>query len=175
MIILLKSHFHTLQQQIATYLQQMSYLPTSPLPAIYIKQPLIVTKTFLAKQPLEDPLASKAEETEISRNNSQASEEKLCPEMTLVYFANRSNLDPEPALQPWLVGTGAVTGAGRDWSCHWGTPRTSQPTAHLRGVGVSAAAAPDTKTSLLCNHIDTQSPCTISKTIYAHVPWNPSM
>lgn len=60
MIILLKPHFHTLQQQIAIHLQQMSSLPTSPLPAIYIKQPLIVTKTLLAKQPLEDPLASKA-------------------------------------------------------------------------------------------------------------------
>lgn len=38
----------------------MSTLPTSPLPAIYIKQPLIATKTFLAKQALEDPLAPKA-------------------------------------------------------------------------------------------------------------------
>lgn len=60
MIILLKSHFHTLQQQIAIRLQQMSSLPTSPLPVIYVKQPLTVTKTFVAEQPLEDPLASKA-------------------------------------------------------------------------------------------------------------------
>lgn len=61
MIIILKSHFHTLQQQIAIHLQQTSSLPTSPsLPVIYVKQPLIVTKTLLAEQPLEDPLASKA-------------------------------------------------------------------------------------------------------------------
>lgn len=82
--------------------------------------------------------------------------------MTLAYFASRSRLDLEASL------AAAADAAGGDRNYSWGTPGTSQPSAYLRGAGFSAAAVPDTKTSLLCNHADARSPCTKRKTIYAH-------
>lgn len=74
--------------------------------------------------------------------------------------------------QTRLVGTGAVTEALP------GPPRmlpTSEGLVSLQQQSLTQNHSQFRVLSLPCNHIDAQSPCTISKTIYAHVCWNPSM